>query len=45
MLYIVLADSHPIAQFLRREDAEEFLSNAQYEDGYKLYEITEPSQQ
>jgi len=43
MPYTILEDNQPIAQFLRREDAEEFLSNAQFEDGYKLYELAEPS--
>jgi len=39
MNFTVIENGQPIANFLRRKDAEEFLSNAQYEDGYKFYEL------
>jgi hypothetical protein len=39
MNYIITEDGQPIAQFLRREDATEFLANLQYEDHSKLYEL------
>jgi hypothetical protein len=39
MNFTVTKNGQPIAQFLHREDAEEFLSNAQYDDGYQLYEL------
>jgi hypothetical protein len=39
MNFTVTENGLPIANFLRREDAVEFLSNAQYENGYKLYEL------
>jgi len=39
MNFTITENGQPIAHFLRREDAEEFLSNAQFEDGYKLYKL------
>jgi len=44
MNFTVTENGQPIAQFLRREDAEEFLSNAQYEDGNKSYAVLPLSQ-
>jgi hypothetical protein len=39
MDYVVAEDGKAIAQFLRADDANEFLSNAQWEDGYRFYEL------
>ena len=41
MNFIVTESGKPVARFLHRKDAEEFLSNAQFEDGYKLYDLIE----
>lgn len=43
MTYIVTENGTIIAQFLRLIDANEFLSNLQYEDGSKLYEVQRPT--
>lgn len=42
MPYTITETGTPIAQFLRRKDATEFLSNLEYEDHCKLYELTGP---
>ena len=42
MAYTVTENGHPIAHFLRREDATEFLSNAEYENGQNAYALREP---
>jgi hypothetical protein len=39
MNFTVSKNGQPVAQFVNRGDAEEFLSNLQYEDGHGLYEL------
>jgi hypothetical protein len=43
MTFTVTENGNLIAQFLRYEDATEFLSNLQYEDHSKLYALEGPS--